>query len=479
MDPQLQKWCDNAEELKVKLGDEYWKMNIGVPYDKKLIGSLEKENGEHAKVFLAKFKEPFSLLLDATDSVASSKTYDLYMELHDLRKTKIAAKKQTFNGKPVTWSTWRQFVSSAKDEQRKEVFDEFVKLTPIITPVIKKRFGIIVDVYKEHGLDPLDSYCRDHRMSLKTLKTTMTHLRDGVRHEFERQWKHYMQEHLGRDPEYYDDFYYMRNAVFAKLKSAPIDPIQSVFTTAKELGFDPKKILLDKEDRPDKYASPFCSFVRIPSDVRISYKPENPINDLSSVFHEYGHGFHATSMRAELPYWTRYVTSNGLNETFSTLFEDLIHDPVYLEHKLGINKDIAEDLVRRIRFSRLFSVAFYSANSLFRIETWEKKVPFEKWDALYAKHYKECMGVEMPGNYWQLHHILPESTMYVPSYLLAEINAFNIANEAKEDFGKHWWEEKAAGIYIKNIMQDGADSDAGTFEKMDAKEFVKDLTTPR
>jgi hypothetical protein len=476
MDAKLQNWCDKAEELKVKLGDEYWKMNIGVPYSKDAIASLEKENGAHAVDFLKAFKEPFSLLLDATDSVASSKTYDLYMELHELRKTKVASKTEKFNGKPVTWSTWRQFVSTASDKQRKVVFDEFVKLAPVITPTITKRFKLIVDVYKEHGLDPLDSYCNDHRMSLKTLKSTMTHLRDGVRHEFERQWKHYMQEHLERDPQYHDDFYFMRNAIFSNLKNAPIDPIKSIFTTAKELGFDPTKILLDKEDRPDKYASPFCSFVRIPTDVRISYKPENPINDLSSVFHEYGHGLHAISIKKDLPYWTKYVTSNGLNETFSTLFEDLIHDPVFLEHKLGIKPDIAEDLVARIRFSRLYAIAFYSANSLFRIETWEKKVPFEKWDALYAKHYKECMGVEMPGQYWQLHHILPESTMYVPSYLLAEINAFNIANEAKDDFGKHWWEEKAAGIYIKGVMQDGADSEAGTFEKIDPKAFIKEIT---
>ncbi len=476
MDPKLQQWCEKAEELRIKLNDEYWKMNVGVPYDKDIIAKLETQNGEHATVFLKGFKEPFSLLLDATDSVASARTYQLYMDLHELRKTAVASKTQRFNGTPVTWSTWRQFVSSASDDQRKQVFDEFVDLVPALTPTIQKRFKIIVDTYKEHGLNPLTAYCTDHRMTLATLKRTMTHLRDGVRHEFEREWKHYTQEHLGREPRYYDDFYFMRNAIFANLKSVQFDPIACVLATSKELGFDTSRILLDKEDRPDKYASPFCSFVKVPEDIRVSYKPENPINDLSSVYHEYGHALHATSIRKDLPFWTKYVTSNGLNETFSTLFEDLIHDPVYLERKVTMPKDVAEDLVRRIRFSRLFAVAFYSANSLFRIDTWEKDVPFEKWDALYAKHYKESMGIEMPGQYWQLHHILPESVMYVPSYLLAEINAFNIAREAKDDFGKHWWQEKAAGIYIKNLMKDGSDSEAGTFEDIDATAFIKDLT---
>lgn len=476
--PSLASWCDKAEQLRIRLNDEYWKMNIGVPYSKDAIAAAEKENGAHAVEFLKGFKEPFPLLLDATDSVASAKTYDLYMELHDLRKTKVASKKQTFNGKPVTWSTWRQFVSQASDAQRKAVFDEFIQLVPTITPTIQKRFDIIVKTYKEHCLDPLDAYCADHGMSLKTLKNTMTHLRDGVHHEFSRQWRHYIEEHLHREPRYYDDFYYMRNAIFSgQSADVSLDPIKCILTTCKELGFDTNKILLDKEDRPDKYASPFCSFVQVPNDVRVSYKPENPINDLSSVYHEYGHALHVTTIRADLPYWTKYVTNNGLNESFSTLFEDLIHDPYYLHRKLGIPAEIADDIVARLRFSRLFSVAFYSANSLFRIETWEKKVPFEKWDALYAKHYKECMGVEMPGRYWQLHHILPESMMYVPSYLLAEINAFNVAKEARDDFGRDWWQEKASGIYIKGLMKDGADSPIGTFEKIDATDFIKELTT--
>ena len=165
-----------------------------------------------------------------------------------------------------------------------------------------------------------------------------------------------------------------------------------------------------------------------------------------------------------------------MNETFSILFESLIHDPTFLHYKLGIDKDVAHEVVERMRFSRLYSTAFYCANSLFRIQTWEHKIPFDHWDALYAKEIKECMGVEMPGNYWQLHHILPESLMYVPSYLLADIRATEIIDRCHDEFGRHWWQEKAAGIHIKNLMKDGADSPAGTFEGIDATRFVKELT---
>jgi hypothetical protein len=41
---------------------------------------------------------------------------------------------------------------------------------------------------------------------------------------------------------------------------------------------------------------------------------------------------------------------------------------------------------------------------------------------------KEYTGFEMPREYWSLHHILPESIMYVLSYLLAAVTAAKLEN---------------------------------------------------
>jgi hypothetical protein len=65
--------------------------------------------------------------------------------------------------------------------------------------------------------------------------------------------------------------------------------------------------------------------------------------------------------------------------------------------------------------------------------------------------------------------------MYVPSYLLADINAVHIVDECANEWGREWWREKAAGVSIKNLMKDGAQSPCGTFENVDAKEFIADL----
>jgi len=55
------------------------------------------------------------------------------------------------------------------------------------------------------------------------------------------------------------------------------------------------------------------------------------------------------------------------------------------------------------------------------------------------------MGLEVPGEYWMLHHILPESIMYVSSYMLAAIRAAELERYLMNRFGEKWWNEPTAG----------------------------------
>ena len=244
-------------------------------------------------------------------------------------------------------------------------------------------------------------------------------MRDAANH-FSEQFAEWTQKLFGRT-RYHDDFYCMRNKIYEDISKdfAKVDSLGHCIQTLKDMGLDPSSIKLDDADRPGKYPSPFCTFVRTPTDVRVSFKKENPLNTAVSAYHEFGHAIHAVNIDSKLPYASRNLLSMGLVESFSTWYEDALCDTHYLTRELGLKTDIADEFVRRNKFHNLYAISFYCANSLFRIDTYNKKVPFEKWDDLYAKHIKECMGIRMPGAYWQLHHILPESLMYVPSYLLA------------------------------------------------------------
>lgn len=463
------------ENLVVALNKEYYKMHVGLAFSKAGIAALERALANQARLFLQNFQEPYLLYLYSVGSITSEQTYKLYLELTKLRQTKIKNNAFKFKGQPVTWQTWRQWAITAPDSQRKAVFDDFISKSRFLAPVVKAWFAKCSEIFANYGVNPLHAYLYEHRTTLSALKNTIEEMNSFAKKPFLKQFRAFALKLFDREPRYYDDFYYMRNIVFNDLPHPKLDPIALVLRTLHKLGISTKHIKLDAVDRPKKYASPFCSFIKIPTDVRVSYKRENPINDLATMYHEYGHAAHASTISAQLPYWKKYLTSMGLAETFSTLFEDLIHDPVFLVEEIKLKPEIASLLVERIKFVRLYATTFYCANSLFRIETWEKQVPFEQWDGRYAFWIKKCMGVKLSGAYWKLHHILPENLMYVPSYLLAMTRSAEIHDRLRTLFGRRWWNNPKAGGYIKALMAPGTDSEAGNFSKPNVKAFAKTL----
>jgi hypothetical protein len=104
----------------------------------------------------------------------------------------------------------------------------------------------------------------------------------------------------------------------------------------------------------------------------------------------------------------------------------------------------------------LFFVTFYTANSLMKAEFWRKNLSMDKASNLYGRLIKKYTGLEVPGEYWMLHHILPDAIMYVPSYLLAAVRAAELERQLQGRFGEEWWTQREVGRHIREIMEPGA-----------------------
>jgi hypothetical protein len=101
----------------------------------------------------------------------------------------------------------------------------------------------------------------------------------------------------------------------------------------------------------------------------------------------------------------------------------------------------------------------------------------EEASDLYATLIREYTGLEIPGDYWLLHHILPDAIMYVPSYLLAAVRAAELDRHLKERFGEDWWIHADTGSYIREIMQPGAQIDVSRFSRLDSSLFMNEITS--
>jgi oligoendopeptidase F len=282
---------------------------------------------------------------------------------------------------------------------------------------------------------------------------------------------------LKRDAEYYDEFYFFRNRVYADLEKdfANVDPPQHIKRMLTAMQFNLSPIHIDTEDRKNKYPSPICFFIQIPNDIRVLFKSESQYFDLQGCYHEMGHAVHASSINPKLEYWNKYHFSMGIAEIFSIFFERLMKNTQYLSSLCIRNEYTLTAIHERNNFMDLFFVTFYVANSLMKAEFWRKNLSIESANDLYAKLMKEYTGLETPGEYWMLHHILPEAVIYVPSYLFAAVWAAELDHHIQDKFGGKWWNEVSAGKYMREIMGSGAKIDLAKFSRLDSSLFLKEI----
>ena len=484
----LKQWCEIDEHIYIAETDERYKQYGGFRYSEKLIEQLAEMKILCAQIFINSFSNPREMFLSAVQNIADSKTKRLELELYNVRNKKIVSSKHRIGKDPVNWSTWRQFNSVEKDSiKRKEVFDEFVTKTKYIAPIIECRFNKMKEIYAEYGsmsskgkvkMNPIDGYLENEKISYLQLIQFIKSLGQLTKKPFRESLAKISEKVLGREAEYYDDFYFFRNRVYSDLEKnfSAIDPLKEIKKILQRMQFDLSKIHFDIKNRKNKYPSPICFFIQIPNDVRILYKTESPYFDLQGCFHETGHAIHAISINSQLEYWNKYSFSIGIAEIFSIFLERLTKNRNYLKKALGIKDEkTLNELVERNNFMELFFVTFYAANSLMKAEFWQKNLSIKDASKLYSKLIKEYTSLEIPGEYWMLHHILPDEIMYVPSYLLAAVRAAELDIYMQNKFGENWWAKAESGEHLRDLMKQGAKIKLTRFSKLDSSLFINEI----
>jgi hypothetical protein len=478
----LKRWCQLDEQIYIAEMDERYNQHAGLYYSERIIERLAEMRAISAETFVNLFSQPRELFLGSLENIADSSTKKLELKLYNLRNEKIISSRYRFARAPVNWSTWRQFNSIEKDpKRRKHVFDEFISKTRYISPVIKERFDQMDRIYRKYSdnkLTPLGGYLENEKISYSHLGDFVKSLGRQARKPFQEALHSISKKVLGRKAEYYDDFYFFRNRVYADLDKefVGVNPTEQVRRTLATMRFDLSSIHIDTEQRKNKYPSPICFFVQVPNDIRVLYKSESPYFDLQGCYHEMGHAVHASSISAEAEYWNRYSFSMGIAEIFSIFLERLTKNRKYLS-SLGIkNNHVLEEIEARNNFMDLFFVTFYTANSLMKAEFWHEKLSIEKASDVYARLIKEYTGFEIPGEYWMLHHILPDAIMYVPSYLIAAVRAVELDHHLQDRFGEKWWTQVETGKYIREIIQPGTAINLSRFSRLDSSLFMNELT---
>jgi len=452
----LTELASRYEKLSSQLSEQHYNQYAGLTYNRELMKKLAQQLTEISREFLERFTEPRSMYLASIETIAEAARLEVELDFHDQRMEKISTEKYSIGGKKVNWGNWRQFNSQTDDTQkRKEVFDEFIARAPAISHLVGKRMNITKEVYRRYSLTPLDSYLELEQISYDELLRLLEKLGDGAKQTFLAAADHFAPQVLRKaTTEYYDDYYTWRSRIYKPLNRylEGKNPLSEILRFLKNLSFDPSTIKVDDEDRPNKTPSASCWGIQIPNDVRILYRKVSPFTDFGSLFHEFGHGIHGKSANPQDSVWKRYIVPRSVAETFSTLIESVTENPVFLRQDLKLEETTVREITDRVKFMNLSFLTFYAANSIMKMEFWRNNHSIEqaakRWQELTRRFF-----VETPGNYWILHHIMPNYDMYSPSYVIAGVRVATIRERLTKDFGETWWRQIEAGRFIKQIAQ--------------------------
>lgn len=467
------------DEQEAQLGEESYNQYAGHPFQEarmeQISARIEALAGEGLRSFARKDLPPL-LWQGMVAAGAASRYTKLQNELYRLRDEAVVVDAA---GEKVSLNSVRLFNHRHRRDGalRKRVFDGLMEKARALTPNLEARFTLSASLWGAHGMTPLDVYLKEERLTRARLVEVVESSARAARPAFLKAAEAFAREVLGKPFEAHDDMYVFRHAVFE-----PVDPAFAKLDFEAEfrkvgdrLGFATSTVGIDGEARPGKFASPICFGVRIPGDVRVLYQRTTPIGDYESFYHEMGHALHFISVDAQRAFEERRMIPNGVAEIFSTLFEALSMDPIYLREDLGLAPSVVEDVQRRRRFMELYFLTFYGANSLHKVRFWEERLweDLDAADEAYAELTERCMGVRLPGIYWQTHHVLSMSDMYAPSYLLANIRSRELMALLERECGRRWWREPRAGAILRErMMGPGAGIDLDAFSRLDADAYV-------
>jgi hypothetical protein len=119
---------------------------------------------------------------------------------------------------------------------------------------------------------------------------------------------------------------------------------------------------------------------------------------------------------------------------------------------LKLENKAVQEIISRVHFMNLAFLTFYAANSIMKTEFWKKKYTIEqaakRWQQLTKRFF-----IETPGDYWLLHHVMPNYDLYSPSYVIASVRVESIKQKLAKEYGEAWWRNPKAGQYVRELAQ--------------------------
>jgi len=427
-----------------------------------------------------------SLRYFALENWSESRRVPLDYRLDELRDQHLSPPGWQCSEGPLTWRNWKAFERETDDAGRlTEVFEQMVARSAALAPAIEQRLAQVRADFAAHGLTPAHTFAWREGVTPEALRAFLHRVGQTCREPFQQMLQALSQSVFGRAAgpaelralylnRMYEPLAKVFTAESVKNENSADSAVKLTQAAFRRIGFDLSAIPVDVENRPRKYPGAFCFPVAIPGDVRVSVRIASPHHLMDMLYHEFGHAAHFSGIRADLPFIDRYWIHSGVHETFSTLFESLLHEPLFLREQFGFDDATVQRLVEFGRFKLLLTGTWLNASALTALDAWLEGLVWPQIEARYAGRFQAFTGVAMPAGFARLEPFTAAVSLYPAGYVMAAVRVAHWRKRLRQLGGEAWWRSPEAQADIREKIKAGG---AVRFpaEWLGAEEFLEKL----
>lgn len=250
--------------------------------------------------------------------------------------------------------------------------------------------------------------------------------------------------------------------------------------TLSEMGMDISgysNIKLDVEERENKSPRAFCSIPSVPSEIYLVVMPGGGQDDYEALLHEGGHSLHFGNTGSKLDFEYKYLGDNAVTEGFAFSMEQLMQNRDWLIDFLKMPGEAAEEFVYFSNLVKLWFCRRYAGKLRYELILHDGK-PLSGKDLIYKEILSGVNLMEYPAvNY--LRDV--DNGFYCTNYIRAWIFQSQLKEYIYEKFGRSWYKNKKAGVFLKELWNYGQKYSAEEilsqlgFERMDIDYLISSL----
>ena len=207
---------------------------------------------------------------------------------------------------------------------------------------------------------------------------------------------------------------------------------------------------LDLEARPLKVSRPFCAALRVPGDVKVVLLPRGGADDHRGLLHELGHAEHFLWTGAGLAAEHRLLGDRALAEAFGVLFENLVHDEIWLADRMSTER--LGEYLRLEALVRAHLVRRHAGRLLFDLRFDSETVAHDPGKE-YAELLRESTGVGYDREDYLEDR--EEGLLAASAYLRAWMFVAQLEDMLRSRFGHAWFSSRGAASLLKEIWETG------------------------